>query len=319
MGIPNDGIAFFDSGIGGLTVLEECRKVLPNELFYYFGDNAHAPYGNLSEKKIKKYTFRAFKRFQKLHVKAVVIACNTVTAVCVEELRQKYPFPIIGAEPALYLASKETKGEVFALMTAVTCNSARIRKLAERCRADYPNAKVRLCPCVHLAGEIERHISEVDYVYQPFLPRGAPAAVVLGCTHYIYIKEYIQSFYGCICYDGNQGIAQRLCDELCRYDRNKNKKKDEKDEKNVENWDSRPQNRDERPPGKKRGTFWRFFMSKFVVFSKYREMAKANKCLHILKKSCKQKAESKRPTAIFFLGRQKKYNEHIYKQMFVFL
>lgn len=319
MGVPKGGIAFFDSGIGGLTVLVECRKVLPNQLFYYFGDNSHAPYGNLSEEKIKKYTFRAFKRFERLQVKAVVIACNTVTAVCVEELRKKYPFPIIGAEPALYLASRETEGEVLALMTAATCNSARIRNLAERCCADYPNAKVRLCSCVHLAGEIERHISEANYVYQSFLPQGMPVAVVLGCTHYIYIKEYIQNFYGCRCYDGNHGIAQRLCDELCKNDYVKNVKKGKKNKKNIENRDERPQNRDERPPKKKRGTFWCFFMSKFVVFTKCRESTKTNKCSHIFKKVSKQKAESKRSVAIFFLGKRKKYNEQIYKQMFVFL
>ncbi len=318
MDIPKGGIAFFDSGIGGLTVLAECRKRLPNELFYYFGDNSHAPYGNLLEKKIKKYTFRAFRRFKNLQVKAVVIACNTVTAVCIEELRKKYSFSIIGAEPALYLASRETKGEIFALMTAATYNSARVRNLAKRCRADYPNANVRLCPCVHLASEIERHISAGNYNYRPFLPQGTPAAVVLGCTHYIYIKEYIQNFYGCCCYDGNQGIAQRLCDELCKNDDEQRKKKDKIDEKSGKNWGEQPQNRDERPPKKNWGAFWWFFMSKFVVFTKCKKSTYTNKCSRTLGNAIKQKTESKRGAAIFFLGKRKKYNERIYKQMFVF-
>ena len=89
MGIPSGGVAFFDSGIGGLTVLCECAARLPNERFYYFGDNRHAPYGNLSDKKIKKLVFRAFRKFAALRVKAAVLACNTATATCVEALPTK--------------------------------------------------------------------------------------------------------------------------------------------------------------------------------------------------------------------------------------
>lgn len=318
MGVPKGGIAFFDSGIGGLTVLAECQKVLPNEFFYYLGDNAHAPYGNLPENMIRKYTFRAFKRFKKLQVKAVVIACNTVTAVCVEELRRKYSFPIIGVEPALYLACRETQGEIFALVTLATYKSVRIKRLVERCGEAYPNTKVHLCPCEHLAAEIEHHITQVNYSYLPFLPQGKPNAVVLGCTHYIYIKEYIQNFYGCLCYDGNKGIARRLYDELCRNNSGETGKKNKNSEKNDLNWDEQPLNRDERPPEKKSGCFWRFFMSKFVIFHKLKKRHKTNKCLHYLKKVSKQKAENKRGVAIFFLGKRKKYNEQIYKQMFVF-
>ena len=104
MRIPKGGIAFFDSGIGGMTVLSACEKQINNEIFYYYGDNFHAPYGNLPIYKIKKYVHKAFKLFESLQVKAVVIACNTVTAVCIDELRRKYTFPIIGVEPALMKA-----------------------------------------------------------------------------------------------------------------------------------------------------------------------------------------------------------------------
>ena len=213
MGIPKGGIAFFDSGIGGLTVLNECKKVLPNEVFYYYGDNKHAPYGNLSVKKIKKYVSRAFKRLQRLRVKAVVLACNTVTAVCVEELRAKYSFPIIGAEPAVLRAAKEG-GEVFVLSTRATYESGRFQALLEKSALLFPGTKIKVFPCDHLAGEIEKYILTKGKDYTSFLPNGAPNSVVLGCTHYVYLAEQIGRFYSCPVFDGNQGIAMRLCNVL---------------------------------------------------------------------------------------------------------
>ena len=213
MGIPKGGIAFFDSGIGGLTVLHECKKALPFETFYYYGDNKRAPYGNLPTKKIKKYVAQAFKRFQRLQVKAVVLACNTVTAVCVEELRVKYSFPIIGAEPAVLLGAKRG-GETFVLTTRATHESKRFHVLLEKASTLYPKTKISAFPCEGLAGEIEKNILKKEKDYTLFLPRGKPDAVVLGCTHYVYIAEQIQRFYGCQIFDGNCGIALRLCQVL---------------------------------------------------------------------------------------------------------
>ena len=215
MWIPRGGIAFFDSGIGGLTVLNECRKLLPREVFYYYGDNKHAPYGNLSVEKIKKYVARAFKRFQRLRVRAVVLACNTATAVCIEELRTKYSFPIVGAEPSLLPAAKAViteKGEgmVFVLTTRATYESRRLHALLEKATALYPKVEVHAIPCDNLAGKIEQNIFQKEKNYAPFLPRGKPSAVVLGCTHYVYIAEQIKRMYDCPIFDGNYGIALRL-------------------------------------------------------------------------------------------------------------
>ena len=181
MGIEKGGVAFFDSGIGGLTVVNACRKWLQDVPFYYYGDNKHAPYGNLPPKKIKKYVFRAFKRFKKLQVGAVVVACNTATAVCIDELRCKYKFPIIGAEPAVFLGVRKGK-EVAVLTTRATYESARLRILCRRTERAYPQANIKVFPCDMLAGEIERHIFEEEYDYTRFLPACSPDAVVLGCT-----------------------------------------------------------------------------------------------------------------------------------------
>lgn len=255
MRIPKGGVAFFDSGIGGLTVLHECAKRMQNETFYYFGDNTHAPYGNRSPKTIKKFVFRAFEKIARLKVKAAVVACNTATALCVEELRKKYPFPIIGAEPALFLAAKRG-GEVLVLATDATTKSPRFLSLCARANLRYPKARFTVAPCPHLAGAIERHLTDEDFDYTPFLPQATPQAVVLGCTHYIYLKERVEKFYGAEVYDGNEGIAERLRYFLLS------------------------QNRDSQPLA-----------------------------TPLIK-------EPKNPQ-IFFLGSRKRYNRHVFEQMFV--
>ena len=209
MRILKGGIAFFDSGVGGLTVLLECQKRLPNEIFYYFGDNRHAPYGNRSPKTIQKWVGRAVKKLLRYQIKALVLACNTATAVCVEDLRKKYGFPIIGAEPAVLKAVK-AGNTVFVLSTRATYQSERFQKLCEKAKKREPTSNVVAYPCDALAGAIEKSIFKSDENFASLLPKGSPDAVVLGCTHYIYIKEQIQRFYGCEVFDGNKGIAQRL-------------------------------------------------------------------------------------------------------------
>ena len=152
MRILDGGIAFFDSGIGGLTVLNDFLnyytqlKRTENGLsdiktVYYYGDNFRAPYGNLNETQIFSYVEEAFAEFDQLQVQAVVIACNTATAICIEELRRKYPFPIIGTEPAVLQAAKEG-GEILVLATRATSNSTRLKSLCDKAEELYPNSAI---------------------------------------------------------------------------------------------------------------------------------------------------------------------------------
>ena len=214
MQIPKGGIAFFDSGIGGLTVLAECKKRMPDEIFYYYGDNAHAPYGTLPRETIFSYTQNAFAFFEKLNVRGAVLACNTATAICAERLRQRYAFPIIGAEPAI-LPSLTPGGKTLVLATPATIESARFSRLRKIAQTRCPTATLVCTPCPTLAGEIETHLFDEGYDYTKNLPTLAPNAVVLGCTHYIYIKKRIHEFYNAPVYDGNEGIANRLRSLLC--------------------------------------------------------------------------------------------------------
>ena len=213
-------VAFFDSGIGGLTTLRACvskaTRILKNDqkmVFYYYGDNFRAPYGNLSEEKINSYLDDAFKEFVSLGVDAVVIACNTVTAVCIDRLRKEYSFPIIGIEPAVLYAAKRLgneKKEILTLSTRATFLSKRFNCLCARVREKYTNLVLKNYPCDSLAGEIEKNLGEKSFCLHELLPKSSPSIVVLGCTHYGFVKKDIEKFYSCPVVDGNEGVAKRL-------------------------------------------------------------------------------------------------------------
>lgn len=293
MHIPKGGIGFFDSGIGGLTVLAACEKYFKEGIFYYYGDNEHAPYGNLPPEKIKRYVHKVFNIFRRLRVRAVVIACNTVTAVCIEELRKKYPFPIIGAEPAINTAASHG-GEVLALVTRATYESERFRRLCERSQKIFPESNVRPVACDALAGEIERNLADGSFDCRPFLPEGKADAVVLGCTHYVYVKEQIRKHYGCEVFDGNEGIARRLFTVLM-----KNEEK----------------SRDGRPPVEKSRVFLGFLTTRNCFLKKIKQrILRTNKCLF----SKRQKVlKNQGKLRIYFFGKSGKNNQKTYKQTYV--
>ena len=94
-------IGFFDSGIGGLTVLKEAIKILPNEDYIYYADTVNAPYGTKLRETVRKHIFTAVEFLSTLGVDILVIACNTATSVAANELRSNYFFPIVGMEPAV--------------------------------------------------------------------------------------------------------------------------------------------------------------------------------------------------------------------------
>ena len=293
MHIPTGGIIFFDSGIGGLTVLHTCTKYLPDEVFYYYGDNAHAPYGIRSPQDIRRLVRRAFRKWKRLRPRAVVIACNTATAVCIEELRARYPIPILGVEPAVLPAARGG-GEVFILPTSATAQSERFLALYQRAQKMFPTAKLCLKPCPQLAGEIEAHLGDVTYDYKPFLPSGKPTAVVLGCTHYIYIEEEIRAYYGCDVYHGNEGVARQLLRVL--------------NDTSKKNWD-------ERPPSNFLCRILGLLTTLVPIFSqKGKKREKANFCSH---KKANNPLKNQAKRQIYFLGENREKNEKTYFRTYV--
>jgi glutamate racemase len=203
----NDCIGVYDSGIGGMTLLAECARLLPNENFCYYGDNKNAPYGNRTKEEIYALAERVTDHFASLPVKAVVIACNTVTTECIADLRQKYSFPFVGTEPAVRLAVNCKKPLVLA--TAATLRSPAFLRLQRDREAKGQRLEV-FAPSA-LVGEIERNAPDLEKIgIFDHLPPLDCDGVVLGCTHYIYLKERIAKYYNAPCYDGNAGTAKRL-------------------------------------------------------------------------------------------------------------
>ncbi|MBQ9729524.1 MAG: glutamate racemase [Clostridia bacterium] len=210
MQIVTGGIGFFDSGIGGLNVLRACVPALQDYTYYYYGDTEHAPYGNLKTQEIFRYTLAAFEGFERLNVQAAVVACNTATAVCIDELRARFSFPIVGTEPALFTAAKQG-GRVLVLCTRATYESIRFQTLCNLARIRYPNSDIKALPCDGLAGAIERaNLMDKSRDFSAYFPKMETDSVVLGCTHYSFVKDEIETFYNCPSYDGNEGVVARL-------------------------------------------------------------------------------------------------------------
>lgn len=193
-------IGVFDSGVGGLSVLRAAREILPYEDFIYFADSGFAPYGDKSDAYVTERSERIGAWFVAQGAKAIVVACNTATAIAVQSLRAKFDLPIVGVEPGLKPATAVTKsGKVGVLATAATLSSQRYADLLARVRADAP--AVEFIPAVGRGwvemverGETSlKHGNPViEQVIRPMIDRGCDT-FVLGCTHYPFLNNAIQA------------------------------------------------------------------------------------------------------------------------------
>ena len=219
-------IAVFDSGVGGISVLRELVKLMPNERYLYFGDSANAPYGAKTTQQVRQLTMEAAERLLERGVKAIVIACNTATAAAIADLREKYPDEIIiGIEPAVKLAAdKCSGGHIGVMATAVTLREEKFNHLLER----FPDVQVYpICP-TELVAMIERgaNEAELENYLRPVLADyiGKLDAVVLGCTHYPFAAAIIGKILGegTRILDGGEGTARetkrRLVEQNLLFD-----------------------------------------------------------------------------------------------------
>lgn len=207
-------IGVFDSGIGGISVLKQCIAVLPEESYIYFGDDVNCPYGERNTEEIAVLTEKAADRLVCMGIKALIVACNTATGAAVERLREKYDIPVIGMEPALKPAVQGVKnGRVLVMATPATINQQKFVNLLNK----YKDTEViDTLPCPGLAELIEYSLGDKaalnDYL-KKILPADTDVydAVVLGCTHYMFIEEIIASFFrNAKMYHGNIGAANQL-------------------------------------------------------------------------------------------------------------
>lgn len=193
-------IGIMDSGSGGLSVFREIRKVLPDEKYIYFSDNAHCPYGEKSQEYIIDRCRTIVDGMIAEGVQAVVIACNTATAAAIATLRSEYDIPFVGMEPAVKPAALGTRsGVIGVLATAGTLKASKYLLTRSRFEEDVTIVEHIGCGFVELVENCElegRHAEDVcRRSLQPLLDAGADT-IVLGCTHYPFLLPTLQKIAG---------------------------------------------------------------------------------------------------------------------------
>ena len=216
----NKPIGVFDSGIGGLTVLKEIIKILPNEEFIYYADTDNVPYGIKPKEEVKEYINQAVKFLIDKDVKAIVIACNTATSIAINDLRKKYSLPIIGIEPAAKPAI-ENRGQkkVLIMATPTTIREEKLHNLLKKFTAEEFVDLIAMPKLVEYAERGEFDSKEIeDYLKKQLQEFNLNdySEIVLGCTHFPFFKEKIKKVVpqNINIIDGSKGVANRLKDIL---------------------------------------------------------------------------------------------------------
>ncbi len=209
-------VAVMDSGVGGLCVLHEIRRVLPCEELLYFGDSAYAPYGERDPEELRAHILNEAERLLG-ESKALVLACNTATALAAEELRRRHEgVPIVGMEPALKPALGVCEDpRVLVLATPLTLREEKFAQLAEKYGKSATVLPVPAPEIVKMVEAGAENAPELDAYLQELLApyrTPVPDAVVLGCTHFPFVKEHILRALGkeVPIFDGVRGTARQL-------------------------------------------------------------------------------------------------------------
>lgn len=209
-------IGVFDSGVGGLSVLQHIRKTFPHERLIYVADSGHVPYGDKTPAYIEQRSHTLTRFLVGQGADAIVIACNTATAAAVASLRDTFSIPIIGMEPAVKPAVAASKSDVVGVLATVgTLESARFAALLER-YGDEVEIITQGCP--GLVEQVEK--GELDSAHtrallerytSPLLARGADT-LILGCTHYPFLAAQIRDVTGAniMLIDTGEAVARQL-------------------------------------------------------------------------------------------------------------
>ncbi len=194
------GVGVFDSGVGGLSVLREVRTALPAEHLLYVADSGAAPYGERPAQFILERAQAIVEFFLGQQIKAIVVACNTATAVAIQSLRSRYAVPMIAIEPAVKPAAAQSRSGVIGILaTSQTLASENFSRLAER---HGQGVRILAQACPGLVEQVEKGDlhgaatqAMVAAYLEPLLAQGADT-IVLGCTHYPFLLSVIRAAAG---------------------------------------------------------------------------------------------------------------------------
>ena len=224
--MDNRPIGVYDSGFGGLSVWRELRRKLPNESLIYLGDGKNCPYGGRPRQEITRFAQEAVERLVAMGTKMVVVGCNTATTAAIDYLRERWSeMPIVGLEPAVKPACLTTQTRrIVVLATAHSLQSDMFLNTALRYASDVEVMKVVGEDFVEIVEAGEEHtlraVEAVRRVIEPLLDKNIDK-IVLGCTHYPFLREEIERVIGdrgIEVIDSGEAVARRVEWLLARYD-----------------------------------------------------------------------------------------------------
>jgi glutamate racemase len=199
--MKNKAIGFFDSGVGGLTVVREVMRQLPNERIVYLGDSARAPYGPRPADQVRQFSIELTRFLLKKNIKMLVIACNTATAVALEEIKDWLDIPVVGViQPGSRAALKATKkNHIGVIGTVGTINSGEYGRII---RSKSPDTLVQGLACPKFVPIVESNEANSPIakkvVAESLIPfkLNKPDTLILGCTHYPLLAPIVQRVMG---------------------------------------------------------------------------------------------------------------------------
>jgi glutamate racemase len=193
-------IGVFDSGVGGLSILQEIKSLLPQESFVYVADQLHMPYGGKTKQELEELSEKIVSFLIQKDVKLVVVACNTATVYALESLREKFDLPIVGVVPVIKkIAETTNSGKIGILATPATSESQYLKELIDRFAPDKEVYNIGTTGLEELVEQGIVSSPEIDAILkhhlEPLIKAGVDA-LALGCTHYPFIKDQIKEFVG---------------------------------------------------------------------------------------------------------------------------
>lgn len=213
--MDNRPIGIFDSGVGGLSVFKEIKKLLPKESYIFVADQKNVPYGEKSKDQLCKLSDKITQYLLKIDVKMIVVACNTATCYAIDFLRKKYPnTPFVGTVPAIKTAVELSHRKSIAVMS--TPATSKSRYLKNLINSYVSGTKIVNVGCTNLENLVENgsiNSPEVTVLIKKYLKQALvhnPDYIVLGCTHYPFLKTTFQRLSRLETIDSGYAIAKRV-------------------------------------------------------------------------------------------------------------